>query len=66
MYIIYIFGVEGYGHFQQYLKNNVAVSFIGGGNRSNWRKPLTCRKSDKLDHIMFVEYTMYLCFGARV
>jgi hypothetical protein len=23
----------------------VAVSFIGGGNRRTWRKPLTCRKS---------------------
>ena len=23
----------------------VTVSFIGGGNRSNWRKPLTCRES---------------------
>jgi hypothetical protein len=23
----------------------VAVSFIGGGNQSTWRKPLTCRKS---------------------
>jgi hypothetical protein len=23
----------------------VAVSFIGGGNRSTQRKPLTCRKS---------------------
>jgi len=23
----------------------VAVSFIGGGNRSTRRKPLTCRKS---------------------
>jgi hypothetical protein len=24
---------------------SVAVSFIGGGNLSTWRKPLTCRKS---------------------
>jgi hypothetical protein len=23
----------------------VEVSFIGGGNRSTWRKPHTCRKS---------------------
>jgi len=23
----------------------VVVSFIGGGNRSTWRKPPTCRKS---------------------
>ena len=34
-------------HFQQYLRYIVAVSFIGGGNRSTWRKPLTCRKSLK-------------------
>ena len=30
----------------------MAVSFIGGGNRSTWRKPLTCSKSQtKLYHI---------------
>jgi len=29
-------------HFQQYF---MAASFIGGGNRSNWRKPTTCQKS---------------------
>jgi len=23
----------------------VTISFIGGGNRSTWRKPSTCRKS---------------------
>jgi hypothetical protein len=28
-------------HFQQYFSYVVAVSFIGGGNRSIWRKPLT-------------------------
>jgi hypothetical protein len=31
--------------FQQYFNYIVAVSFIGGGNQSTWRKPLTCRKS---------------------
>ena len=30
----------------------VAVSFIGGGNRSTRRKPPTCCKSDKFYHIM--------------
>jgi hypothetical protein len=31
----------------------VAVSFIGGGNRSSRRKPPTCHKSlTKVDHIM--------------
>jgi len=32
-------------HFQQHFSYIVAVSFIGGGNRSNRRKPPTCRKS---------------------
>jgi hypothetical protein len=32
-------------HFQQYLSYIVAVSFIGGGNRSTQRKSSTCRKS---------------------
>ena len=32
-------------HFQQYFRYIVAVSFIGGGNRSTRRKPTTCRKS---------------------
>jgi len=32
-------------HFQQYFSYILAVSFIGGGNRSTRRKPPTCRKS---------------------
>jgi hypothetical protein len=32
-------------HFQQYFGYIVSVSFIGGGNRSTMRKPLTCCKS---------------------
>ena len=32
-------------HIKQYFSYVVAVSFIGGGNRSNWGKSLTCRKS---------------------
>jgi hypothetical protein len=32
-------------HFQQNFSYIVAVSFIGGGNWSTQRKPLTCRKS---------------------
>ena len=35
-------------HFQQYFSFIIAVSFISGGNRSTWRKPPTCRKSNKL------------------
>jgi len=31
--------------FQQYFSYNVAVSFIGWGNRRTWRKQPTCRKS---------------------
>ena len=34
-----------YRHFQPYFTYIVAVSFIGGGNRSTRRKALTCRKS---------------------
>ena len=30
----------------------VAVRYIVGGNRSTWRKPPTCRVTDKLYHIM--------------
>jgi len=32
-------------HFQQYFFYIVAVSFIGGGTRSNRRKPPSCFKS---------------------
>jgi len=32
-------------HFQQYFSYILAVSFIGGGNQSNRRKTVTCRKS---------------------
>jgi hypothetical protein len=39
-------------HFQQYFCYIVAVSFVGGWNRSTRRKSPTCRKSDKLSHIM--------------
>jgi len=35
----------GYSHFQQYLSVIVAVSFLGGWNRSIRGKPHTCRKS---------------------
>jgi len=38
-----VYGV--YRHFQQYFSYIVAVSFIGGGNRSTRRKPQTCCKS---------------------
>ena len=41
MFIGQIYGV--YHHFQQYISYNyiVEVSFIGGGNRSTQRKPVT-------------------------
>ena len=42
-------------HFQQYFSYIVVVCFIGGGNRSTWRKPPTCRKSDKLCHVMLYQ-----------
>jgi hypothetical protein len=31
--------------FQQYFSYIMSVSFIGGGNRSTWRKQPTCRKA---------------------
>jgi len=40
---VWVYGV--YRHFQQYFSYIVAVSFIGGGNRSTRRKPPTCCKS---------------------
>jgi len=41
--LILVYGVSR--HFQQYFNYIVAVSFIGWGNRSTWRKPPTIRKS---------------------
>ena len=35
--LVWFYGVKG--HFQKYLSYIVAVSFIGGGNRSTRRKP---------------------------
>ena len=46
--LVFYFLVEGYGvycHFQQYFSYIVAVSFIGGGNQSSWRKQPSCSKS---------------------
>jgi hypothetical protein len=40
---VWIYGFKH--HFPQYFSYNVVVSFIGGGNWSTQRKPLTCRKS---------------------
>ena len=40
--MVYGCGVEC--HFQQYFSYVVAVSFIGEGNQSTWRKPQTCHK----------------------
>ena len=44
--------------FQQNFSYIVAVSFIGGGNKSIWRKPPTCRKSQS-NFITYccIEYT---------
>jgi len=39
----YDYGVKH--HFQQYFSYIVAVSIIGGGNKSTQRKPLTWHKS---------------------
>ena len=53
-----VFGLGyGYGvkrHFQQYFSDIVEVSFIGGRNRSNWRKPPT-RLSQVIDKLYLPE-----------
>jgi hypothetical protein len=41
--------------FQHHLGYTVVVSFIGGGNRTTWRKPLTCRKENGLLHTNFIK-----------
>jgi len=43
LYIVWFYGVQR--HFQQFFSYNVAVNFIGGGNR---RKPPTYRKSQTI------------------
>jgi hypothetical protein len=45
-------------HFQQYFGYIVSVSFIGGGNHSTMRKPLTCCKS--LTNFITVLYWVHL------
>ena len=37
--LVYVYGAEC--HFQQYFSYIVAISFIGGRNRSTQRKPMT-------------------------
>ena len=39
-YIRFVWLVYGVDQYFSYI---VAVSFIGGGNQSSWRKPQTCR-----------------------
>jgi len=48
--------------FQQYFSYSVAVSFIGGGNWSAWRKPL--QVTDKLYHIML--YRVHLAMNSQL
>jgi len=43
----------------QYFSYIVAVSFIGGGNRSTLGKPLTCRKSLTNDTFKLLMYAKY-------
>jgi hypothetical protein len=42
LWFVLVYGVLR--HFQQYFSYIVVVSFIGGGNRSSQRKPLSFRK----------------------
>jgi hypothetical protein len=49
-------------HFQQYFSYIMAVSFIGGGNRTILRKSLTCRKSWRLRICVDVWFNvLYIC-----
>jgi len=59
----------GYGvecHIQQYFSFIVVVSFIGGGNRSAQRKPLTmtapscCKKKNNIKHTLFHKVLVYI------
>jgi hypothetical protein len=55
-------------HFQHYFSNIVAVRFIGGGNRSTLRKPLTeCSMAGKLlDEIINYIYQYFMIFFSGV
>ena len=58
-------GYDVQRHFQQYFSHIVAVSCIGGGNRSARRKPPAGRKSscnfiEKFSHILEMEELFYL------
>ena len=44
--------IVGLGCLASLFQLHRGVSFIGGGKRSTWRKPLTCRKSLTNYHIM--------------
>ena len=51
-----VYGV--WRHFQQYFSYIVAVSFIGGGHQSTWRKSPTCHKSlTKFITLRCIKYT---------
>ena len=47
---------------QQYFSYIVSVRFIGWGNRSTRKKPLTCRKSDKHHIMLYQEYLAWVGF----
>jgi hypothetical protein len=53
LWYIYFSGVMVFDKYiQQYFNNIVALSFIGGGNRSTRRKPPTCPMTLTNYHIM--------------
>jgi hypothetical protein len=61
LFDLLIYGVER--HFQQCFIYIVAVSFIGGENRSTRRKPLTCCKS-LTNYRMVVGFTTICAISA--
>ena len=60
-----IYGV--WGHFQQYFSYILAISFIGGGNRSTQRKPLTWRKQTKSSYTQKIHFiTLPFCIPSLI
>ena len=60
-----IYGV--WGHFQQYFSYILAISFIGGGNWSTQRKPLTWRKQTKSSYTQKIHFiTLPFCIPSLI
>jgi len=57
-HVIWVRNILYNATFGNYFSYIMTVSFIGGGNQSTWRKPLTCRKSlTNFITLCCIEYT---------